>query len=43
MTGAGTTNENEWEPIKNCDFKFQNETKDQSGSRRILFNFLCNI
>ena len=39
-TGSGTTNENKWEQVKQSDFKFQNETKDQSGSWRISFNFL---
>ena len=34
---------NKWEQVKN-DFMFQNETKDQSGSWVILFNFyvICN-
>ena len=37
MTGSGTTNENQWEQMKWVDFKFQNETKGQFGSRRTLF------
>ena len=36
-------NEWEWEQIKLSDFKFQNEKIGQSGSWRVLFNFLCNI
>ena len=32
MVGTGTTNENEWEHIKQSDFKFHSETKGQSGS-----------
>ena len=43
MACSVTTNENEWEQIKESDFNFQKETKGQSGSWRILFNFLYNI
>ena len=32
MTGSGTANNNELEQMKQGDFKFQNETKGQSGS-----------
>ena len=34
------TNQNELEQAKVIDFRFQNETKDQTGSWRTLFNFL---
>ena len=32
MTANDTTNENKSEQVKQSDFKFQNETKGQSGS-----------
>ena len=34
------TNQNELEQAKVIDFRFQNETKDQTSSWRTLFNFL---
>ena len=40
---SGTTHLNKWESVKQSDLKFQNETKGQPSSWRILFNFLCNI
>ena len=33
--------DNNWEQVKYSDFKFQDETKGQSGSWRIVFNSLC--
>ena len=42
MTMSGKTNESEREQVKLNDFRFHNETKDQSGSGRILLNFFCN-
>ena len=43
-------NDNEWQWMtasdkisKRSDFKFQNETKSQSGSWTILLNFLFNV
>ena len=34
------TNQNELEQAKVIDFRFQNETKDQTSSWRTLINFL---
>ena len=38
ITASDKTNESKYNRVMK-----QNETKDQSGSWRILFNFLCNI
>ena len=37
MTASDTTNEKKWEQVKQSDFKFQNETKGQSGSWIMFF------
>ena len=39
MTTNSTTNECKSEQVKEIDFKLQNETKGQSESSKILFNF----
>ena len=38
-----TMSESDWQQVKQSDFEFQDETKGQSGSRIILFIFLCNM
>ena len=43
MTASDKTNESKWEEVEYSDFMFQIETKGESGSWIILFNFLGNI
>ena len=43
MKVSSTNKENKWEWEKQNAFKFQNETKGQSSSWIVLFNFSCNV
>ena len=41
MTTSDTTSDGEREQLRKSDFKFQNETKGQSDSKRFLCVLIC--
>ena len=40
-TARGKTNENKWEQVKQCNFKFQNERKGKSSSNFVQIFIQC--